>query len=221
MEELIYLSVRVACAVYLLVRVYGWRKRIAGICSRLYGKTLPKKDAEKETSAGAETSSSDIGVIGDSHYVYLDEDAGKTAAPFMSQPLESDFIGEEEEIRQEDVECSLPFERMRLLREEQESLDVDSPDVESISPVLSLKDMELVGEVLAAGGAAGEEKALQAARVLFTIRQSSLFDVFVSNAENSGMVEYLIERYLDETGTPKRMRARAVSESAYDWRSHF
>ena len=43
MEELIYLSVRIACAFYLLARVYGWRKRIAGICSLLYGKTSQEK----------------------------------------------------------------------------------------------------------------------------------------------------------------------------------
>lgn len=218
MEELIYLSVRIACAFYLLAKVYGWRKRIAGICSLLYGKTSQEKDAAR---TDVSVSSSEDGIIGASRYVYLDEDAGKTVAPFMSQPLESNFIGEEEEVRQEDVECSLPLERMKLLREEQESLDMDSPVVENISLVLSLKDMELVGEVLAAGGAAGEEKALQAARVLFTIRQTSLFDVFVSDAENSEMVEYLIERYLDEDGTPRKVKVRPDSGSGYDWRSHF
>ena len=42
-------------------------------------------------------------VMGSTRYVYLDENAGKTAAPFMSQPLEKNFIGEEENVEQEEV----------------------------------------------------------------------------------------------------------------------
>ena len=50
--------------------------------------------------------------MGKTRFVYLDENAGKTVAPYMSQPLEqgTDYIGEDEEIREEDVECLLPLE---------------------------------------------------------------------------------------------------------------
>ena len=217
MEELIYLSVRIACAFYLLAKVYGWRKRIAGICSLLYGKTSQEKDAER---TDVSVSSSEDGIIGASRYVYLDEDAGKTVAPFMSQPLESDFIGEEEDVSQEDVECTLPLEKMKFLREVQEEQDAESPDVESISPVLSSRDMEVLGDYLTHQKDADEEKAIQAARVLFSIRQTSLIDVFLSNIENSGIIEELIDRYLDEDGNPKLLKHNDVNRNSSDWQKY-
>ncbi len=49
---------------------------------------------------------------------------------------------------------------------------------------------------------------MQAARVLFSIRQTSLIDVFLSNMENSAIVEELIDRFLDEDGNPKPLKVK-------------
>ena len=147
MEELIYLCVRIACIGYLLYRVYGWKKRIGAICTLLYARPCVKK--ERKETGGTESAAPDAEVMGNTRYVYLDENAGKTAAPFMSQPLERNFIGEEEDVQQEDVEGNLQLEKMKLLQEVQEDLDAESPEVESVSPVLSSRDMEVLGEYLA------------------------------------------------------------------------
>lgn len=218
MEELIYLCVRTASIGYLLYSVYGWKKRIETICAVLYGKPSVKK--EKPEPAAAEPAASDDEVMGRTRYVYLDGDAGKTAAPFMSQPLERAFIGEEEDVEQEDVECGLQLEKMKLLQEVQEDLDAESPEVESVSPVLSSKDMEVLGEYLAHQDEAGEEKAMQAARVLFSIRQTSLTDVFLSNMENTAIVEELIDRYLDEDGNPRPLKMKDGNEPSDEWRKY-
>lgn len=45
----------------------------------------------------------------------------------MSQPLERNFIGEEEDVQQEDVECNLQLDKMKLLQEVHEDLDAESP----------------------------------------------------------------------------------------------
>lgn len=82
MEELIYFCVRIVCIGYLLYCVYGWRRRIETVCTLLYGKPCVKK--EKKEAAGTESAVSDAEVMGSTRYVYLDENAGKTAAPFMS-----------------------------------------------------------------------------------------------------------------------------------------
>ena len=89
-------------------------------------------------------------VMGKTRFVYLDENAGKTAAPYMSQPLEqgTDYIGEDEEIREEDVECLLPLEEMELLRKEQEELDSALPETEVITQAVTLEEFSLVGDVL-------------------------------------------------------------------------
>ena len=206
MEELIYFCVRIVCIGYLLYSVYGWRRRIETVCTLLYEKPCVKK--EKKEAAVTESAVSDAEVMGSTRYVYLDENAGKTAAPFMSQPLERNFIGEEEDVQQEDVECNLQLDKMKLLQEVQEDLDAESPEVESVSPVLSSRDMEV------------HEKAMQAARVLFSIRQTSLIDVFLSNMENSAIVEELIDRYLDEDGNPRPLKVKDGNEPSDDWRKY-
>lgn len=116
MEELIYLCVRIVCIVYLLYSVYCWRTRIETVCTLLYGKPPVKKEKPEASGTGAVASEDEV--MGSTRYVYLDENAGKTAAPFMSQPLEKNFIGEEENVEQEEVECNLALEKMKLLQQE-------------------------------------------------------------------------------------------------------
>ena len=105
MGTIVYLSIRLVCACYILYKVCGQKKKIREICDLLYAKLPPVKKKEPEnvlSEPGGES-----GVMGSTCFVYLDEDAGKGVAPYMSQPLETaaDFIGEEEDVAEEDVEC--------------------------------------------------------------------------------------------------------------------
>jgi hypothetical protein len=81
MEELIYFFVRIVCIGYLLYSVYGWRRRIETVCTLLYGKPCVKK--EKKETVVTESAVSDTEVMGSTRYVYLDENAGKTAASHL------------------------------------------------------------------------------------------------------------------------------------------
>ena len=83
MEGLVYLSVRVGCAAYLLYKVWGQKKKVHELCDLLY---MPVKK-EQMISMSPEPAD-EKEVIGKTRFVYLDENAGKTAAPYMSQPLE-------------------------------------------------------------------------------------------------------------------------------------
>lgn len=96
---MMYLSVRLGCAVYLLYKVWGQKARIREWCDLLY--TPVKKEETVPAVSGDEPD-----VMGSTRFVYLDEDAGKTAAPFMSHPLEmgTDYLGEEEGIPSDEVE---------------------------------------------------------------------------------------------------------------------
>jgi hypothetical protein len=80
--------------------------------------------------------------------------------------------------------------------------------------------MEVLGEYLTHQDEADHEKAMQAARVLFSIRQTSLIDVFLSNMENSAIVEELIDRYLDEDGNPKALKLMKRHEISDNWRKY-
>ena len=123
--------------------------------------------------------------MGSTRYVYLDENAGKTAAPFMSQPLEKNFIGEEENVEQEEVECNLALEKMKLLLQRAGRAGCREPrcGIRFAGPFE--QGYGNAGEYLARKGEVGEEKALQAARIVFSIQQSNLIDIFTSNAENA------------------------------------
>lgn len=140
---MMYLSVRLGCAVYLLYKVWGQKARIREWCDLLY--TPVKKEETVPAVSGDEPD-----VMGSTRFVYLDEDAGKTAAPFMSHPLEmgTDYLGEEEGIPSDEVECSLPLEKMRMLQEEQEDLERPVPETDAVTQAVTLDDLSLVGDVL-------------------------------------------------------------------------
>ena len=170
MERLVYLSVRVGCALTCYIRYGNKRKKIRELCDLLY---TPAK-REQMISMSPEPAD-EKEVMGKTRFVYLDENAGKTAAPYMSQPLEqgTDYIGEDEEIREEDVECLLPLEEMELLRKEQEELDSALPETEVITQAVTLEEFSLVGDVLMRVNGADQDadKRSSAARTLFAIRQ--------------------------------------------------
>ena len=144
MEEIVYLSIRLGCTAYLLYKVWEQKKRIGKICDLLY---TPRKkpEMEKDHHRNPENAAD---VMGATRFVYLDENAGKTVAPYMSQQLEmgSDLIGKDEDIPEDEVECKLPLEEMRMLKDEQEKLDSRSPETEAIVPAVTPADLLNVGE---------------------------------------------------------------------------
>ena len=207
MEGLVYLSVRVGCAAYLLYKVWGQKKKVHELCDLLY--TPVKK--EQMISMSPEPAD-EKEVMGKTRFVYLDENAGKTAAPYMSQPLEqgTDYIGEDEEIREEDVECLLPLEEMELLRKEQEELDGALPETEVITQAVTLE---------VNGADQDADKRSSAARTLFAIRNTSLFDLFISQVGNEEAVNKLLEENLDEDGNPRPLKKEGKrNNGGVDWR---
>lgn len=202
MEEIVYLSVRLACVSYILYKVWGAKKKVREICDLLYVKepSSGEKRKEPETVLSQQTDESDV--MGSTRFVYLDENAGQTVAPYMSQPLESNYIGEDEDIPDEEVECNLSLEEMKTLKEEQEELDEKSPEVDSISQAVTPADLGNTGDVLFKLNDADkdEEKSRRAALTLHAIRETDLFEIFSSQVENKSAIENLMGKYLDENG---------------------
>ncbi len=222
MEEIVYLSVRLSCVFYLLYKVWHTKGQVRKVCDLLYGDAVSRKrkktvDGVPEVP-GAENDTEDV--MGDTTYVYLDENAGKTAAPFMSLPLESDFIGEEKDMGEE-VECNLPLEEMRLLKEEQEELDGNAPEVETVTQAITQADLENMGDVIFGVGNADrdEGKSLRAAITLHAIRETEMYAVIEAQVENKEFLTELMERYLDEDGNPRRYRVpQKTGVPGRDWR---
>lgn len=161
--------------------------------------------------------------MGKTRFVYLDEDAGKTVAPYMYQPLEqgTDYMGEDEEIPEEDVECNLFLEEMAMLREEQEELDRQAPDTDTAVPVVTSEDLLNVGDVLLNldGAAQDEGKKRRAASTLRAIRETDMYELVSSQVEHKGMLEELMGKYLNEDGNALPLKKeRKEHEPAINWR---
>lgn len=218
MEEVVYLSVRLGCAGYLLYKVWGQKKRMEEICDWLY--TPPKKDRiEEKTSCQAVSDD----VMGATRFVYLDENAGAFAAPYMTQPLETgnDYLGEEEAVVEDEVECNLPLEEMRMLQDEQEMLDSQYAGTENVTPAVTSADLLNVGDVLfnLDGAKADEEKSRRAAMTLRAIRETDMFELISSQVENKRLIDELMDRYVDGEGNALPVkRERNEGNPVVDWR---
>ena len=216
MGTIVYLSIRLACACYILYKVCGQKKKIREICDLLYTKLPPVKEKELEnvlSEPGGES-----GIMGSTCFVYLDEDAGKSVAPYMSQPLETaaDFIGEEEDVAEEEVECKLPLEEMRML-------DGTYPVVDAVSQAVTPDDLDNAGNVLFKLNDADkdEEKSLRAALTLHTIRETDLFEIFSSQVENKNVIDSLMGKYLDGNGNPLSVRkTKSVVPVSDGWKQY-
>lgn len=221
MEEIVYLSVRLACISYLLYKVWEMKGQVRKLCDLLYGDAASRKRKEtKEAVLPVEERGTDM--MGSTRFVYLDENAGKTAAPYMSLPLETDFIGEDKMLGEEEVECDLPLEEMRLLKEEQEELDGNVPVVESVTQAVTQADLENMGDVLFGVGSSDrdEEKSRRAALTLHAIRETEMYAVIETQVENKEFLTELMGRYLDADGNPIQQKVtKTTVVSGKDWRS--
>lgn len=222
MEEIVYLSVRLACVCYLLYKAWQAKGQVRRVCDLLYGDAPSRKRKKaEETAPVVPLAEEQTDIMGSTRFVYLDENAGKTVAPFMSLPLETDFIGEEKDTEEEDVECNLPLEEMRLLKEEQEELDKNVPAVEAVSQAVTQADLENIGDVLFGVGNANrdEGKSQRAALTLHAIRETEMYAVIESQVENKEFLTELMDRYLDEDGNPRPHKFPQKSDvSDRDWR---
>lgn len=224
MEEIVYLSVRFACASYLLYKVWGTKKKVREICDLLYTKepSAGGKKVEPEVPPSKQTDEPDV--MGSTCFVYLDENAGQTTAPYMTQPLEMNtgYTEDNEDVPEEEVECKLSLEEMKMLKEEQEELDETSPEVDTITQVVTPADLDNASDVLFQLNDADkdEDKSRRAALTLHAIRQTDLFEIFSSQVENKSIIANLMGKYLDGEGNalPVR-RAKENIQQDSDWRS--
>ena len=221
-EHWLYLAVRIGCCTYIIYKVWGWKKKIRKICGLLF---VPQAASGTEGNATV-TDVPVPDVMGGTCYVYLDKDAGQTVAPVLSEPMETASAEEAEtdgDLLPEEVEHDLPMEVLGIIREEQKVLDSLPRDAEAVTtePV-SINDLALAGDVLIGIDKDGQDaaKQLRAARTLYRIQGTDLYDIFVSQVENAETVSNLIDQYLDENGEPrKRNAAKEGKQPVKDWRS--
>lgn len=123
---------------------------------------------------------------------------------------------------EEDVECTLDLERMRLLQEEQEELDAMNIPTEAVSQPVTQADLVNMADVLFNRNRAreNEEQSSRAALTLQAIRETEMFAVIEAQVENKEVIEELMGRYLDEEGNPKPIKSSVFLPKTVgqDWR---
>lgn len=199
----IYFTVRVGCTLYLLSRLWDalFRQRMFGIWGRLLEAEPP---ATQTTEKIKDSELSDDEVLGKTHVVYLEDPEVAATIPLRSEDLPlSDFIGEEEDIPTDAVEdtlsntsaITLPNDEELYEDAEQTPLDME------FSRGLTYDEISnAVGVLMTA--APDTDKTVAAARTIFNLKNTDLFEFFTTQVSNSAAVERLLVEGLDNTGQP-------------------
>lgn len=216
--EWLYFTVKVGCTLYLLYRLWEalFRRRQFGIWERLFKATLPT-DRKAEHSKDSEVP--DDEVLGKTHVVYLEDPVIAATIPVRSEDLPpSDFIGEEEEISADAVEHTLS-EASSTAPPDEEELYEDAepaPPDEEFSRGLTYDEISNAVGVLTTA-ALDVDNSLAAARTIFDLKNTDLFEFFTTQVSNAETIEKLLEACLDENGQPQRHNTQKADVSDFQW----
>ena len=202
-SEWFYFTVRVGCTLYLLYRLWDalFRQRLFGIWDRLLEAEPPAAQTAEKTKVPEQ---SDGDVLGKTHLVYLEDPEAAATTPMRSEDLpSSDFIGEEEEIPEDAVEDALsdassaapPSEEELYEDAEQTPLDTE------FSRGLTYDEISNAVGVLKTA-TADADKALAAARTIFNLKNTDLFEFFMTQVSNAEAIDKLLAESLDGNGLP-------------------
>jgi hypothetical protein len=168
-------------------------------------------------------------VVGKTTAVYLEDPELAAKTPAYTEKLEpSDFMGEEPDIPDEEVESALsPWpetpEEIQAARERFEETDDLAPGLDpDFSSGLTYEEMSNAVGVLTVA-TDNEKQIIEAARTIHRLRDTDLFEFITHQVSNLENVERLINDCLDDDGTPltvRKSKRKAEMLRSFDL-SHF
>ncbi|GHT42157.1 hypothetical protein FACS189437_09890 [Bacteroidia bacterium] len=215
MEHLIYLTVKVLAAVYLLYILFRF---LFGKNRRNIWNFLTPRCAGKEKSSNpaAEPEAMPYSIVGKSQTVYLEKPPEKKPLePVFSEDLEKQLPYEEEpDIEADDVEYYSATEDILLEEERFLSLNAE-PDEGEVSTGMTYEQISQALDVVQEK-TTDDGNRLTTARILYEIQGSDVFDFLAAQAENEAMIEKLIRENIDDDGVPlsgnTRKQQRKIAE---------
>jgi len=150
-------------------------------------------------------------VVGKTTVIYLEDPEVAAKVPAHSEKLESsDFIGKEPDISDDDVESDLsePVTPEELLEEQERFKDTDTiaPGLDpDFSTGLTYEQMESVVGILTVP-TDDEHQIINAAQIIYSIKDTDLYEFFTNQVSNQDNVEKLMSDCLDDDGTPLSVR---------------
>lgn len=220
MENYIYLFVRLVAAGYLIYKFWNllFVKKLYGVWDKIPLRTVrPKPKPQPQPVVAVQTATD--GVVGKSNIVYLEDPELAATVPTRSDKLEpGDYIGEEEDIPDDEVEMKMTARQAReILTDDElcESQGVPDPD---FSSALTFNQIGNVVNVLTQG-IDDDAAAMEAAQTIFQIRQTDMFIFLTTQISNTEMVDQLLSECLDDSGRPlpeRKSRPKPPSVASFD-----
>lgn len=211
MEIYLHFAVKLTVCVYILYRIWIvlFNKRLFGLWGRI--PVRPKIEIPKAAiKVVAEKENTDV--VGKTTIVYLEDPELAAKVPAHSEKLEpTDFIGEEPEISEDEVESNLSPKGVspEELLEEQERFEVMDDPAPGLDPDfstgLTYEEMANAIGVLTIS-TDNEQQIIDAAKTIHSIKDTDLFEFFTHQVSNLDNVEKLMSDCLDNDGTPLAVR---------------
>jgi hypothetical protein len=208
METYLHFAVRLTVCGYVLYQVWGivFNGRLFGLWDRI--PVRPPQDAPEPVIPEKYLSD----VVGKTTIVYLEDPELAAKTPVRTEKLEpSDFMGEEPDIPDEEVESALSPrpetpEEIQATRERFEETDDLAPALDpDFSSGLTYEEMANVVGVLTVA-TDNEKQIIEAARTIHRLKDTDLFEFITREVSNLENVERLMNDCLDDDGTPLTVR---------------
>ena len=207
MEKYISIIVRVLSAIYILYRTWNFLFKN----NLLWKVFTPKKD-KKENKVTDSGSIINDEIVGKTNTVYLKEiEIKKTLEPepTMSIPLEA-----VEDITADDMDYNLdndfiPDEDIYTQTEDNTDLDYD---INQFSTGLTFAEISQAVDVIKNLDTVNNDSKNDAAKVLFEVKNTDMFDFFTTQISNTETIERLFRECLDNNGNPLNKIKKNLNE---------
>jgi hypothetical protein len=182
-----------------------FREQLFGIWYKI--PVRQRKDApEPEITIVKEKDLSDV--VGKTTIIYLEDPEVAAKTPIRSEKLEpSDFLWEEADISDDNVKSDISSSLVtsKELQEEQERFedtDIIAPGLDpDFSTGLTYEQMESAVGVLTVP-TDDEQQIIHAAQIIYSIKDTDLYEFFTNQVSNQDNVEKLMSDCLNEDGSP-------------------
>lgn len=217
-ETYLHFTVKLGVCVYMLYQVWIilFKERLFGIWDKI--PVISNKKEKKSIQEKVVPKEADAEVVGKTNIVYLEDPDLAAKVPTRSEKLEpSDFIGEEPDISDEEVESALsshPKTAEEVLEEEErfEVLDDIAPGLDpDFSTGLTYEELSNAVGVLTVAND-NEQQIIEAAKTIHTIKDTDLYEFFTNQVSNQDNVESLLRDCLDEVGNPLPKRKSKMKQ---------
>lgn len=221
MENYIYLFVRLIAAGYLIYKLWHllFVKNLYGVWDKIPLRTVrPKPKPQPVVAVQTATD----GVVGKTNIVYLEDPELAATVPTRSDKLEpGDYIGEEEDIPDDEVEMKMTARQAREILTDDELYESQGAGGEPDPDFSSALTFNQIGNVVnvLTQGTDDDAAAMEAAQTIFQIRQTDMFLFLTTQISNTEMVDQLLSECLDDSGRPlpeRKSRPKPPTVASFD-----